>query len=71
MNKDKVKARVQLSTINNKCRLKVLDAKNQYLNDIFNECLTELKRVNRKTAKYNKMIQKLILEVGFPIRSAF
>lgn len=59
-----VNARVNVSTERNKSRLKLLEAREKVLKDIFQETSQALRQTKRKNAKYQKLLKDLILEVS-------
>ncbi|XBW38374.1 hypothetical protein QEN19_003961 [Hanseniaspora menglaensis] len=67
LKKQALENQIVKSTINNKMRLKLLESKNQVLNDIFEVSLTEVKRINGNKKEYTEILKNLILEGLFKI----
>lgn len=59
-----LKARLNISAERNKSRLKLLEAREKILDEIFRETSDALKHTKRKNAKYHRLLKDLILEVS-------
>lgn len=57
-----VQRRVAVSTERNKSRLRLLEAREKVLADIFEKSHQALKQTKRKSAKYHRLLKNLILE---------
>ena len=56
---------IQASNITNKSRLRVLNARQQVLDSIFEDARDKLPQIQKDSAKYESMLKNLILEVCF------
>ena len=54
---------IQASNITNKSRLRVLNARQQVLDSIFEDARKKLPQIQKDSAKYEVMLKNLILEV--------
>lgn len=52
------------STVLNKQRLKILAARQEVLDDIFEEARSQLSSIAKDSAKYSKLMEQLLLQVG-------
>jgi len=55
---------IAASNITNKSRLRVLNARQEVLDSIFEEARKKLPDIQKDTDKYTDLLKKLILEVG-------
>ncbi|KAL6927514.1 hypothetical protein ACO0SA_003813 [Hanseniaspora valbyensis] len=67
LKKQSLENQIVKSTVNNKMRLKLLESKNQILNDIFETALTGIKTINGNKKQYTEILKNLILEALFKI----
>ncbi|OBA25941.1 ATPase, V1/A1 complex, subunit E [Hanseniaspora valbyensis NRRL Y-1626] len=67
LKKQSLENQIVKSTVNNKMRLKLLESKNQILNDIFETALTGIKTINGNKKQYTEILKNLILEALYKI----
>lgn len=67
LKKQALENQIVKSTVNNKMRLKLLESKNQILDDIFETSLTQLKKINGNKKEYTAILKQLILESLFKL----
>lgn len=67
LKKQALENQIVKSTINNKMRLKLLESKNQLLNDIFEIALADLMKINGNKKEYTEILKNLILEGMFKL----
>lgn len=58
---------IAASNITNKSRLRVLNARQEVLDTIFEDARKKLPETQKDKKKYFELLKKLILEVGFPL----
>ena len=57
---------IAASNITNKSRLRVLNARQEVLDSIFEDARKRLPEIQKDKKKYSELLKKLILEAGFP-----